>query len=105
MGRDLTELDALEKYLKEKGIDYEREDKDDIGFCFDFHKISVLSSGGGYQWDAICHKGSYGCEEGLLEIRGSIVDEEKDGDSVAGWLTAQDVIDRIEAKAKDGGRK
>ena len=38
--------------------------------------------------------GSYGHEEGLLEIMG-LVDEEKTGDSVEGWLTAEEVFDRI----------
>ena len=38
--------------------------------------------------------GSYGHEEGLLEIMG-LVDEEKTGDSVEGWLTAGEVFDRI----------
>lgn len=38
--------------------------------------------------------GSYGHEKGLLEIMG-LVDEEKTGDSVEGWLTAEEVFDRI----------
>lgn len=45
-------------------------------------------------FDAVCHYGSYGYHNGLLEILGSIVSEE-DGDQVVGYLTADDVIERI----------
>ena len=45
-------------------------------------------------FDAICHYGSYGYHNGLLEIMGSIVTDE-DGDQVVGYLTADDVIERI----------
>lgn len=47
-------------------------------------------------WDAVCHSSSYGHIDGLLEIYGSLVDEEKDGDTVAGWLTAEEVLMRVD---------
>ena len=90
----LVELDKLEFYLKGKGLPYERIDKWDDP-CQ--HQLVVND----YEWDVICHKGSYGYNSGLLEIAGSLVDIEEDGDSVAGYLTAQDVIDRIERKEKE----
>lgn len=43
--------------------------------------------------DAICHGGSYGHEKGLLEIMG-LVDVEKVGDSVEGYLIAEEVFMR-----------
>ena len=43
--------------------------------------------------DVICHAGSYGYEEGLLEIMG-LVDEDH-GDDVEGYLTAREVLRRI----------
>ena len=43
--------------------------------------------------DAVCHHFSYGHENGLLEIMG-LVDEEEIGDSVEGWLTAEQVFER-----------
>ena len=96
MSEHLTpELNKLERYLKEHNIPYERKDKPKDEFGWDFHKICVPSSGDDYQWDAICHRGSYGYEEGKIEIYGSIVFE-NDGDSVVGWLTAEEVIERIE---------
>lgn len=45
------------------------------------------------EWDAVCHSYSYGHEEGLLEIMGSIVSV--DDDTVEGWLTAKDILARL----------
>ena len=58
--------------------------------------IVEFDKNGRVLWDAICHEGSYGYEQGLLEVMGSTVVLPSDGDSVAGFLTAQDVIDRLE---------
>ena len=44
--------------------------------------------------DAICSRGCYGYERGLLEIMG-LVNEEEVGDSVEGYLTAVEVFQRI----------
>lgn len=108
--RDLTQLNKVEEYLKDKGIPYERFDNEDIPLSATItyalkeserHQICVP----GYnaqirEWDVICQRGSYGAEEGLLEIYGSIVDPCA-RDSVEGWLTADDVIARIEGGEED----
>ena len=91
----MSELDKLEKYLKEHGYKYIREDFDNIQSYDTKHQIIVYKDGE-RSWDAICHPGSYGYEEGLLEIYGDIVWHDIDGDSVRGWLTADNVIARIE---------
>lgn len=44
--------------------------------------------------DAIEHCGSYGNAEDLLEIMGLLTPEEE-WDSVLGWLTAEDVFNRM----------
>ena len=44
--------------------------------------------------DAVCHKFSFGGKDGLLEIMG-LVDEEEVGDDVEGYLTAEEVANRI----------
>lgn len=49
-------------------------------------------------WDAICHDGSYGREEGLLEIMGNLVDEIKICDSVEGFLMADEILKRIDER-------
>lgn len=91
----MSELDKLEKYLKEHGYEYIREDFDGTQSYDTKHQIIVYKDGE-RSWDAICHQGSYGYEEGLLEIYGDIVWHDIDGDSVRGWLTADNVIARIE---------
>ena len=98
------QLNMLERYLKEHNIRYERIDQDrifDREKCIaqnERHQINVLDEEDNRLWDAICHPGSYGYERGLLEIYGSIVDEARVGDTVEGWLTAQDVICLIEGR-------
>lgn len=91
----MSELDKLEKYLKEHGYKYIREDFDGTQSYDTKHQIIVYKDGE-RSWDAICHQGSYGYEEGLLEIYGDIVWHDIDGDCVRGWLTADNVIARIE---------
>ncbi len=98
----MKELDKLEMYLKEHGYEYTREDVDVEPYT-DLHQIVVYKNGQRL-WDAICHHGSYGYEEGLLEIMGDIVWYDIDGDSVRGWLTANDVIARIE-RGTEGARE
>lgn len=44
--------------------------------------------------DVVLHECSYGREQGLLEIMG-LVDEEKIGDDVEGYLTAEECFGRI----------
>lgn len=45
-----------------------------------------------YLADAVCHWGSYGHEQGLLEIMGVLSEEEED--DVEGYLTAETVFTR-----------
>lgn len=45
------------------------------------------------RWDAICHNGSYGHEKGLIEVMGL----PQCGDDVIGYLTANEVIDMVDA--------
>lgn len=45
--------------------------------------------------DAIEHYGSYGNCDDKLEIMGLLIPEEAQWDSVVGWLTAEDVFERI----------
>lgn len=107
--RDLTELNKLEEYLKKNGIKYTRRDEEhafpvsidgkDKVVTIDKHQIVAIDPKKVQLWDVICHYGSYGADQGLLEIMGDIVEEEE-GD-VVGFLTADEVIERIERKAKN----
>ena len=95
----MSELDKLEAYLREHGYEYTREDFDGIPSYGAKHQIIVYKDGE-RSWDAICQPGSYGYEEGLLEIYGDIVWYDIEDDVVRGWLTAKDVIARIERGAE-----
>lgn len=101
MGK-LYELNKLEAYLKDNGYVYERIDESPWHDGYIDKHIVIVYEGkdenGNFKnrlWDAICHFGSYGYAEGLLEIYGNIVDQRKDGDVVVGHLTADDVIKRL----------
>lgn len=102
----MSELDKLEVYLKENDIAYERYevnhrwecDENSSVYIMDRHQICVPKDGKECEWDAMCQYGSYGYEDGLLEIYGNIVDPKTDGDTVVGFLTAEDVIERINAR-------
>lgn len=90
----MVEMDKLEEYLIEHNLPYKRYD-DEYGL-HGRHQIFVYGKMGQRLWDAICQVGSYGYSKGLIEIAGSLVDKKKDGDTVVGFLTADDVIRRIE---------
>lgn len=52
--------------------------------------------------DAIEHFGSYGAEEDLLEIMGLLTPDEEENDSVLGYLTAENVFERIKNQQNEG---
>ena len=99
----MSELDILTQYLKDHNIPFERYDCDNVdiklidGECtlyIDRHQICVPNQQ--YRlWDVICQEGSYGYRDGLLEAFGDIVEVD---DAVEGYLTAQDIIERIEKR-------
>ena len=98
----MDELTKLETWLRSHHIPYERIDEAPKPWAplMDRHQICVPSEKI-KNWDAICHYGSYGYEEGLLEIYGELVTEDDD-DSVVGYLTAADVVKRVEAWLERG---
>lgn len=79
---DMTEMDKLAAGLDAKGIPYTRRPL--------FGGQQIICG----EWDAICHSGSYGHEQGLIEIMGSIVDSDIP-DDVEGCLTAKEILSRI----------
>ena len=84
----MKEMDELEKHLKDNGYLYKRDCQ------YDGEQIIVYDSRGKRQWDAVCCCFSYGHKDGLLEIMGTIVKDKKM--EVEGYLTAQDIIERLE---------
>lgn len=90
----MNELDKLEAYLKEHGYKYERIEKDASKFECEQHQIIIYDENDERQWDAVCAPATYGYEAGLLEVMGEKVVRVQD--SVEGWLTADEVIKRLE---------
>ena len=84
----LTEIQKLANGLMKKGIP------------FKFHKLYegfqiVVFSDDDFHfqiWDAVCHSGSYGHSNGLLEVYGTISQRD---DDVEGWLTAEGILARL----------
>ena len=71
-----------------------------LGINFTYNRLfdgcQIVVKDGKYNWDAICHSGSYGHQTGLLEIMGNIVDLNKTGgDTVEGSLTADDILKKL----------
>lgn len=56
-------------------------------------QIIVYDEHGTRIWDAVSHTYSYGGDQGLIEILGTIVNNEDD--NVEGYLTADDILSRL----------
>ena len=80
-----AEMGKLEWLLQEAKIPYR------IEYIWGTPSVRYYGHGEELICDAICHSGSYGHEIGLLEIMGLT----RNGDSVEGWLTSEEVFDRI----------
>ena len=84
---DYTEMIRLELLLQEAKIPYR------IDYVIGMPSVRYYGHGKNLTCDAICHSGGYGHEEGLLEIMG--LTRNDNGDCVEGWLTSEEVFDRI----------
>ena len=68
--------------LRDRGIEFSTKS------FFDGIQLVV----GDFDWDAICHSGSYGHENGLIEVMGLPQCQ----DDVIGYLTAEDVLKMVD---------
>lgn len=82
---DITEIVKLGAGLMERGLNFSVKG---------YSQGAILIPEDG-SWDAICHIGSYGHEQGLLEVMGKAVCREE-YDSVEGWLTAETILQRLD---------
>lgn len=95
----MSELDKLQEYLKRKEYKFERVDRDSAkGKRNEWHQIIVYHGDSSKWFDAVCQPGSLGYQDGLLELMGplSIMRPRDKYDSVEGYLTAQEIINRLE---------
>jgi len=74
----------------------ERNAKFRIKEIFGTKQVWFMDENGKEIGDAICHAGSYGHEDGLLEIMGLDITIDEYGDSVLGWLTAEEVLEHLD---------
>lgn len=108
MKTDLTQLDRLTMLMMTEKSDVivERTDQEPT---FDGrhyviynerHDLVIKTKDGEYLWDAICHPGSYGYEDGLLEVMGDPVTN----NDVEGWLTADEIFARWQKWEAEHGK-
>lgn len=83
------EILVLDKMLTEAGIPHTIEQ------FYDGWQLFYPEDGENCVMDTIEHYGSYGRAADRLEIMGLLTPEEAEIDEVVGWLTAQDVFERI----------
>lgn len=81
----MTELEKLKKYLDDNGYYSEWN-----GVYGENDQIIVYKNPAktNRYWDVVCHRNSYGGDQGLLEIYGELLDD------VEGDLTADKVIEK-----------
>ena len=103
-----TEIFKLKDLLETTHIPFEFADESfDLGdgLAFEKYHIEYPCSYKENQ-DRVCSViqgwGTYGAENNLLEIMGLLTDEEEKDNSVAGWLTAEDVFNRIKKHYERG---
>lgn len=84
---DETEMPVLIELLEGDNIPFDVEP--DIEFGSRPHVFYPGNTN--FKCSVICHWGSYGHEDGLLEIMGLTENE----DGIEGWLTAKEVFRRI----------
>lgn len=91
--KSYDEIFKLEAMLKAEGIPFVYHRQPDMcGF-----QICYPEDGENRVCSIILHSGSYGRGEGLLEIMGLLKPDEEACDDVVGYLTAEDVFERIKA--------
>lgn len=91
--KSYDEIFKLEAMLKAEGIPFVYHRQPDMcGF-----QLCYPEDGENRVCSIILHSGSYGRSEGLLEIMGLLNPDEEACDDVAGYLTAEDVFERIKA--------
>lgn len=86
------EMVKLAMGLLDRGIEFEIRTIPD---CTDGALQLVVPSIANPEWDAVCSNFTYGGAKGLIEISGKYVEEDY-LDDVQGWLSAEDILERID---------
>lgn len=91
----MLEILKLKEMLEKAKIPFKFTDDLFSGYHKPSYKITINDKENQYLCDAIYHFGNYGYEKGLLEIMGALTDDERENDSVKGYLTAEEVFKRF----------
>ena len=102
----MSEFDELIGMLDKSGIPYERDDANfTVMLAFGMPVSGIRRIKYPKKEDFVCSVifgyGTYGFEDGKLEIMGLLTPDEEQYDSVAGYLTAEDVFNRISKHYKE----
>ena len=98
---EMSEMDKLVEYLYKNVAGDDR--KVVTRPCCGGQQVVVCDKDGNWLWDAVCHQYSYGGADGLIEVMEQtdqnyvLSDEERECDDVIGYLTAEDIIKRLES--------
>jgi hypothetical protein len=91
----MLEILKLKEMLEKANIPFEYNDDLFNGYKSPSYQIVISTRYNKRLCDAVYHFGSYGHEQGLIEIMGALTEEEKEQDSVLGYLTADEVFKRF----------
>lgn len=95
---EYTEIFKLKEMLEKNNIPHRFIDRKDE-YVTVKEAWQILYPNVNHPTDSVCSciqtPYSYGGERNLLEIRGLLTDEEYEYNSVVGWLTAEEVFERI----------
>ncbi|WP_288910959.1 hypothetical protein [uncultured Thomasclavelia sp.] len=97
---EFKEIFKLGDMLDKENIEYKFTDRtfyNDKVECTDY-QIELFDKDGIRYLSVIQSFGSYGREKDLLEIMGLLTPEEQEVDSIVGYLTAENVFERIKRK-------
>ena len=89
-----TEILRLHRMLSAVNIPHRVDRSFDGWQIVDFYNGKQIA-------DVVQHFGSYGADENLLEIMGLLTPEEEEHDTVLGYLTAEEVFERIKNDYSD----
>lgn len=94
-----TEIFKLKEMLTSSGIPFDYRDDTHIFEYIGEEKYQIEYPCSYHNGERICSivqgSGTYGAEQNLLEIMGLLTPEESKQDSVCGWLSADNVFERI----------
>lgn len=101
MAEQILEIKRLAEMLKEAGIPFQwdvqdyRPYFDDWRYQIFYPNMQVSIHGIRYSCSVVQGTGTYGYDDNLLEISGLLSPEEMEFDDVKGWMTAEEVFERI----------